>query len=319
MQRRTIILSVFPLLLMGCSKGTVNPVETLPDKEEFVFHATIADEANGTKTMLNEDMEFLWNEDDEISMFRASTYNREYVFDGMDESESGDFYEINSPEERGVVFSEKPMDRNYAVYPYMSSKHIALSSAAVLTIDLPDVQTYRENSVGPGANVMTAVTEDADSRNLVFKNVCGYLKIKLYGDDVVLQSVTITSQGGEKLSGRAKIPLVYGKVPAIEMQTSKTNDYVTIRSEEGITLGSTKETATAFWFVIPPTTFSSGFTLSATGFYGGTFSKSAPLKFSVERNKYYDIAALRVSLNDGTMGVGVSSWENTNTFSGTTD
>jgi len=307
------------LLLVACNKVDKTVETVLPVEDSHIFHATIDKGGDVTRTMLSEDLEFLWNEEDEISLFRASTYNREYVFDGMDESESGDFYEINSPEERGVVFSEKPMDRNYAVYPYMSSKHVALSSSAVLTIDLPDVQTYRENSVGPGANVMTAVTEDADSRNLVFKNVCGYLKIKLYGDDVVLQSVTITSQGGEKLSGRAKIPLVYGKVSAIEMQTSKTNDYVTIRSEEGITLGSTKETATAFWFVIPPTTFSSGFTLSATGFYGGTFSKSAPLKFSVERNKYYDIAALRVSLNDGTMGVGVSSWESTNTFSGTTD
>ena len=307
------------LLLVACNKVDKTVETVLPVEDSHIFHATIDKGGDVTRTMLSEDLEFLWNEEDEISLFRASTYNREYVFDGMDESESGDFYEINSPEERGVVFSEKPMDRNYAVYPYMSSKHVALSSSAVLTIDLPDVQTYRENSVGPGANVMTAVTEDADSRNLVFKNVCGYLKIKLYGDDVVLQSVTITSQGGEKLSGRAKIPLVYGKVPAIEMQTSKTNDYVTIRSEEGITLGSTKETATAFWFVIPPTTFSSGFTLSATGFYGGTFSKSAPLKFSVERNKYYDIAALRVSLNDGTMGVGVSSWKSTNTFSGTTD
>ena len=306
-------------MLVACNKVDKTVETVLPVEDSHIFHATIDKGGDVTRTMLSEDLEFLWNEEDEISLFRASTYNREYVFDGMDESESGDFYEINSPEERGVVFSEKPMDRNYAVYPYMSSKHVALSSSAVLTIDLPDVQTYRENSVGPGANVMTAVTEDADSRNLVFKNVCGYLKIKLYGDDVVLQSVTITSQGGEKLSGRAKIPLVYGKVPAIEMQTSKTNDYVTIRSEEGITLGSTKETATAFWFVIPPTTFSSGFTLSATGFYGGTFSKSAPLKFSVERNKYYDIAALRVSLNDGTMGVGVSSWKSTNTFSGTTD
>lgn len=307
------------LLIVACSKVSGPAEEVIPEKDSNVFHATIYEEDDETRTMLNEDLEFLWNEDDEISLFRASTYNREYVFDGMDESESGDFYEINSPEERGVVFSEKPMDRNYAAYPYMTSKHIALSSAAVLTIDLPDVQTYRENSVGPGANIMTAVTEDTESRNLVFKNACGYLKINLYGNDVVLRSVTITSAGGEKLSGRAKIPLEYGVAPAIEMQASKTNNYVTISSESGITLGSTKETATAFWFVIPPTTFSTGFTLSATGFYGGTFSKSAPLNFTVERNKYYNVVPLAVVLSGGAMGVGMSPWDSSTTYSGTTD
>lgn len=319
MKAKRIIYFGFALLLLGCNKevGNVNP-PCIPE-DGRAFHAVFSKEITETRTMLSEDLEFLWNEDDEISLFRASTYNREYLFDGMDESESGDFYEINSPEDRGVVFSEKPMPRNYGVYPYMSSKHIALSSTAVLTIDLPDVQTYRENSVGPGANVMTAVTEDTESRNLVFKNACGYLKINLYGDDVVLRSVTITSLGSEKLSGRAKIPMEYGVAPVIEMQASKTNDYITISSEEGIQLGTTKETATAFWFVIPPTTFSSGFTLSATGFYGGDFSKNAPLNFTVERNKYYNIAALKVTLSGGAMGVGIGSWDSSSSYSGTTD
>ena len=327
--KRILYIGCAALLLASCSKVAVTVEEPLPQEPlpenppevvepvKDVFHATFAQD--GTKTMLSEDLEFLWNEDDEISLFRASTYNREYVFDGMDESEAGDFYEINSPEERQVMFSEKPMDRNYAVYPYMSSKHIALSSSAVLTIDLPTVQTYRENSVGPGANVMTAVTEDTDTRNLVFKNTSGYLKINLYGEGVVLRSVTLTSNGGEKLSGKAEIPLEYGVMPVIEMQNSKTYDYVTLSSEEGIELGATKETATAFWFVVPPVTFSSGFTLSATGFYGGDFTKSAPMNFSVERNKYYNIAPLQVTLSGGSMGVGISGWENSASYSGTTD
>lgn len=304
-------------LLLSCNKVPDETPETLPAVTDGnVFHAVIDNSSAIAKTMLNEDMEFLWNEDDEISLFRASTYNREYVFDGMDESESGDFYEVNSPESRGVVFSEKPMDRVYAVYPYMTSKHIALSSSAVLTVDLPDVQTYRANSVGPGSNIMTAVTEDADSRNLVFKNACGYLKINLYGDGVVLKSVTLTANGGEKLSGRAKIPLSYGVAPAIEMQASKTNDYVTISSEEGITLGADSATATAFWFVVPPLTFSSGFTLTAKGFYGGEFVKSAPMNFTVERNKYYNIFPLQVSISGGAMGAGISGWDSSTTYSG---
>ena len=308
------------LLLASCAKpAVIAEVEPEHPKSDNVFHASIFRENESTRTMLSEDLEFLWNEEDEISLFRGTTYNREYMFDGMDESESGDFYEVNSPEDRGVMFSYKPLDRNYAVYPYMISKHMAISNSGVVTIDLPDVQTYRENSVGPGANVMTAVTEDIDSKDLVFKNACGFLKINLYGEDVVLKTVTITSAGGEKLSGRAKIPLSYGTMPAIEMQSSKTNNYVTISSEEGIMLGSTKESATAFWFVIPPTTFSTGFTLSATGFYGGTFTKNAPLNFTVERNKYYNVAPLQVSMADSPMGVGVASWTSATTYSGTTE
>lgn len=329
---KKIIYVGLALLFVSC--GKVVSVGVIPSERETtaeaettgpgkhggdVFHACFDTDSEDTKTMLSEDMEFLWNENDEISLFNATTYNREYLFDGMDESESGDFYEINSPESRGVVFSEKALDRIYAVSPYMTSKHIAISNSGVITIDLPDTQTYREKSVGPGANIMTSVTADAETRNLVFKNACGFLKINLYGDDVVLNSVTITSNGVEKLSGRAKIPLIYGQPPVIEMQSTKTNSYVTLTSSEGVELGKTAETATAFWFVIPPTTFSSGFTLSATGFYGGTFSKSAPLNFTVERNKYYNIAPLKVTLTGGSMGAGIVSWDSASSYSGTTE
>ena len=319
MTKRVYIIPILAFLA-GCTIINSTPESAEPQPVTPVsgtaFHAVVEQVTPAVKTMLNEDLEFLWNEDDEISIFRASTYNREYLFDGMDESESGDFDEINSPESRGVMFSSKPLDKNYAVYPYNTSKHVALSSSAVLTVDLPGEQTYRENSVGPGANLMTAVTADTETHDLVFKNVCGYLKINLYGDDVIVRSVTLTANGGEKLSGRAKIPLVYGEAPAIEMQASKTYSYVTITSEEGVTLGTTKATATAFWFVVPPVAFSSGFTISVQGFYGGDFSRSAPLNLTVARNKYYNIAPLKVTLSGGAMGVGVSGWDSSSSYSG---
>lgn len=317
------VLTALPLLALiaGCNPIQFQEESPLPNPEpasETAFRAVFEPVYPEVKTMLSEDLEFLWNEGDEISVFRASTYNREYLFDGMDESESGDFYEINSPESRGVMFSSKALDKNYAVYPYNLSKHVSLSSSAVLTIDMPSEQTYRENSVGPGTNLMTAITPDVDSHDLVFKNVCGYVKINLYGEDVIVKSVTLSADGGEKISGRAKIPMVYGAVPVIEMQESNTYSYVTITSEEGIELGATSQTATAFWFVVPPVSFSSGFTISVKGFYGGDFSRQAPLNLTVARNKYYNIAPLQITLSGGAMGAGISGWDSSSSYSGST-
>ena len=57
----------------------------------------------------------------------------------------------------------------------------AIAEDGTISITLPAVQKYASKSFGVGANMMVAVTKDKDDYFLPFKNLCGYLKLKLYG------------------------------------------------------------------------------------------------------------------------------------------
>lgn len=56
-----------------------------------------------------------------------------------------------------------------------------------IILTLPAVQPYAENSFGLGANSMVAATENKSDMLLQFKNLCGYLVVKLYGNQTFQQ------------------------------------------------------------------------------------------------------------------------------------
>lgn len=77
----------------------------------------------------------------------------------------------------------------YAVYPYASGTTV--SSDGKISLVLPVEQAYYGGvSFARGANTMVSVT-DNQSDKLLFKNVCGYVQFKLYGDGASVTSVTL--------------------------------------------------------------------------------------------------------------------------------
>ena len=94
---------------------------------------------------------------------------------------------------------------------------------------------------------MVAATQSVEDYDLTFRNVGSYLLVKLYGKDQTVESIAITAKGGEALAGKAYITPAYQGVPTTEMVG--TTSTVTLKSESGVTVGSTKETATAFWAI----------------------------------------------------------------------
>ena len=137
---------------------------------------------------------------------------------------------------------------------------MTISQSGVITATLPAEQSYAENSFGQGDNAMVAVTKNTDDTFLKFKNVGGYLELWLYGEDVTVKSITLTGNNEEKLSGTATITSTYGSEPTISMANNATPT-ITLNCGEGVKIGTSAETATAFWLVVPPTTFESGFTI----------------------------------------------------------
>ena len=243
------ILSLAMILASGCSQDEIVQEQIIPSADNLF---TAYFEQNDSRTYLESGKYLRWTTGDELSIFMGTTLNNQYRFTGETGDNSGGFEPASSP---GFVTGNN-LDNpcHYAVYPY--NKGTKISESGVLTVNLPSEQSYAENSFGVAANTMVAVTSSLNDMNLAFKNACGYLKLKFYGNDITVKNVTLQSNGGEKLSGSATLTAAHGMNPSITM-SSKASDIITLDcGETGVKIGSTKEEATEFWFVLPETSFS---------------------------------------------------------------
>ncbi len=270
------IICFATLLLSGCA------VEELDNPQNIVgdfstFYASFDDAADETtKTYVDEDMSLRWTMDDRLSIFVGNTFNHEYKYDGETGANNGSFSALSNSE----FIAAEPLDANYAVYPYNASNE--MSSDGSMSVILPSIQKYAQNSFGLGANTMVAVTENKEDNFLQFKNLCGYVVVKLYGEGTVA-SIKLEANDGEKISGKADVQAAYGVLPSVTMSEDATTS-ITIDCGEGVTLGTTAETATEFWFCVPPVTFSKGFTVTATKTDGWQMVKSTSSSKEVVRN-----------------------------------
>ena len=269
-------------LLFACTAELETPSDT-KEGPASVLYASIDDGAT-TRVYLDDDYRVLWNSDDRISVFKKDTYNQEYKFDGGDGANAGTFSIV----EDGKLKASNDIDYLYAVYPYSASTTI--SNDGVLSVTLPAEQEYASVSFGRGANTMVAVTEDD---NMKFKNACGYLMFKLYGDGVNVKTVSLRGNNHEKIAGEATIAMSLGGTPSVTMLDSATEE-ITLTCESAVTIGATSGNYTEFWFAIPPITFAKGFTLTVSDANGGYYSKSTYSEVEIVRSHAQKMAPIQV-------------------------
>ena len=299
--KKFILLSTVALVLFACSKEDVAPDGNLIDPNEIAktesmkFYATTeGTDASVTKVYADDNLRVLWNEGDQLSIFNKRTFNNQYEFDGEDGDNSGGFDLI--PPSSSFITSN-PLDYVYAIYPYNRSTKINNDGNQITAI-LPDVQAYKENSFGIGANTMIAMAED---NFLSFKNVCGYLKFRFYGDNVSIRSIKFEGNNGEKIAGKAYIVPVLDGIPTLSMDQNATSS-ITLYGpfdDSGaptpVAIGSSSAEATDFIFVIPPTTFSNGFKVTIVDAFGGVFEKSTSRSLTITRNRMEGMGAMKVT------------------------
>jgi hypothetical protein len=137
---------------------------------------------------------------------------------------------------------------------------------------------------------MTSATED---NNLLFKNVGGYLVLKFYGEGVSVSSIKLEGNNGELLSGKATVTHAVEGVPSVTMATDAGTS-ITLNCPTPVELGTTKEDATLFWLVVPPTKFTGGFTLTVMDDNGGEFVKKTTANLTIARNGVLRISSIEV-------------------------
>ena len=277
-------------IMTSCIQPNINEEMTLDTKSgESKFYASFNEDES--RTLLNEQMKNTWCTDDRISIFMGNTYNHHYKFDGATGDTNGTFSKVEDPFITGEM-----LPANYAIYPY--SDQNSIDENGIIYTSLPAVQNYEAKSFGLNANTMVAVTENLENRFLFFQNVCGYVRVKLYGTDVTLKSITLAGNDDEILAGAAQITAGYNQEPQLSV-TGTADKVLTIDCGEGVKIGATEYDATSFVFVVPPQIMEKGFTIVATDINGNTFTKTSNNSQEVKRNTILSMPELKWT-NDNT-------------------
>ena len=283
-------------MLCACEKADVidqpNQGGTASGDLPEVIYATVADnndESGKTRTVVAEDgQSILWNRGDAVSAFFSGISNAKYQYDGDDAVATAEL-ELSMNGNTGIELS-----KSYAVYPYHEGNTSVLEGGVEkLKVNFPAEQTFAANSFGRGASVMVGVGETADDTDFYFRNACGYLVIKLKGEDVTVKSITLTALGGEKIAGAGLITASHGAAFVVAM-TDEGSSTITLNCGEGVALGAD---ATEFWFAMPPTTFEEGFKILVAPTTGMAFEIQTSNQVEITRNDIQPMAALQYTPN----------------------
>ena len=285
--KRFLLFAVAVLAFVGCNNAFED--EHYARLEQNVLPTLTAGFEDATRTYVEQDTYLRWHADDRLTIFYGNTLNHQYKFLGKSGATGGEFEPVKS----GNLGTGNSFDHIYAVYPY--DANVSLDDIEKsMSLSLPAEQRYSEDSFGRGANTMVAVTENLEDTFLAFKNACGYLKVKLYSNvATVVKSITISGNNGEKIAGAATVTMAYGETPQLSMATGSVGS-ITLDCGSGVMLSTDAENPTEFWFVVPPTEFSKGVTISVTNAYNAVFEKSTSNKVVVSRNEIQPMAAVEV-------------------------
>lgn len=286
MKHIALYLGLATALVASCSIQEED-FKTPQQEDDVVFYASFEQPADeGTRVYANENLLLRWTADDRVSIFNKNTYNQQYKFLGETGDNSGGFSKADGAD----FVTGNPLSHVVSVYPYQESTKI--TEEEVVTLNLPAEQHYAESTFGLGANTMVAMSSDND---LQFKNVCGYLRISLFGEGIYVSSITLKGNNGEKLAGMASMMMSAEGLPTVTMN-SDASDEIVITCETPVLLGSNAEESTSFWFVVPPVTFSKGFHITVSG-TGGSYEMITEKTVTIERSNLSKMSPIEVDLS----------------------
>ena len=284
MKKFVVILAAAGMVAACTSKDTP---EVIPSK---VFKASIE---QGTRTY-TENHKVYWYHEDAISIFdrgNAEADNVKYTFAGEDGATSGAFTAAaEAPRPSGTL------QNTYGVYPYLED-NIILSEGKVIAYILPR-QYYEVDSFSDAANAMVAAS--SDHQTLEFKNVAGYLKLRLYGDNSTpIQGVIVESNNGEYIAGDVLVEMLPGETPVIspypENEFASTYATVSLPTSPEISLNPSSSSPLDVWVALTPGTIESGITVTVVGTDEREFTYKNTKPLTIKRGTCTSTAPLEVT------------------------
>ena len=286
------------------SSGTHD--DNLPE-EIYAYMADNKDEERSTRTYIDNNKNILWQKGDAILYCASNILNSKYVFNGENGSASAKFTKAEGGTENNDANTRIPIISEFSlgVYPYDEAINARYGDDNgkpyyYMFAEYPKVQTYAPNSFGRDANLMIAAGKNSTDNNLYFRNACGYLVIKLYGNSTIKQIKLTANNKNIKLSGSASMR-VYSNGDFENLGwTNLTYDYVTLnctnQESAGVELNNLSTNPTEFWFALPPMTIEGGIKISITDGYGNVIEKSTTKDIPIVRNTIQPMAALSMEV-----------------------
>ena len=254
MKKLTMIcMSALLMLAVSCKKDKKTEVENAGSG----FRATVESHEGAGKTHL-EGLAVKWDSRDAILVKSNScTTPKRFTTTGTDATVNFD--------------ADATLPTDFYAPPYTGYYPADKFSGDQLT--LPPTQQYDENNTfASGANPMAATSNET---LLPFKNVCGVLKLQLYSATACqVQSISITSNTGEKLHGTGTVTLTDG-VPALGTLSNGGSTLTLDMGSTGKAMSTSASAPTAYYFVVPVNTLGTSFTVKVTETGGKVWSKTA--------------------------------------------
>ena len=295
MNYKHLYFGLIAVLAASCTVKEIDPVGIIdPTAETFYAYTESRSGDEDTKVFIDAENSHCirWNKDDRITIFNRNTGVAEYAFNGEDGSSEGAFVKIQSG--NGTAHGDA-LPLVYAIYPH--SEETSIQTDGTISFNLPSTQYYqRDDSFGKDANLMVAQT---DNDVLLFKNACGYLTLRFYGNrSMSISSITLESNNqGEILAGPCSIDMSdENGIPSISMTGGEgSTNKIRLFCKDVVPLSTDSGEYKEFWFVLPPMTFSGGFKITVATSDGGVYTKTTTKELEIVRNTVMRMAPLMVT------------------------
>ena len=271
--RNKIIFLLAVALIAGCQRE---------EMRETRHYSAVTEGFEKTRTSLDEDNRVLWNKEDMVAIFENNDKPSGYQITSSSAGKPSADFVLMLPAQKGTAIGA-----DVAVYPYGESLTLSKMSTGtyrVKGLSVPEVQKYAGASFDSGAFPMIAISE-AGSGRLAFKNICGVLRLYLTGSDAV-RSISVKGNDGELLSGQFVLNADPGGLPSVTAGTEAVAEVQLDCGADGVMLDETSPTP--FSIVLPPVSFSKGFTVTVRSVDGAEMEirtdKANPIRRSAVLN-----------------------------------
>lgn len=274
MKRRLSIALSAALLLGACAKEAPSGERRAePGEGQIRAAAEEVYVGGGSRSSFDEDGRVAWSQGDVIGVMTADNTDANLTYRALTEADaSNGLFTM----EGDITLSGETF---YAYYPMVPGNR--LGADLTLPVTLPAVQTYRQGSFGPNANISVAVS--TDGANYAFKNACGYLDIRLLGStEDKISSVEVTA-GGAVIAGSGSVDFDDYASGPLFVPDGGGSTSVRLECGDGIALNPAS--ATSFHVVLPAGNYASvGVTARTSDGRSYSYTKSPAGGVVIERS-----------------------------------
>lgn len=231
---------------------------------------SVAFEGNGTRVHLDQEMRQAWNEGDILSVFFRTPERQQWQFQGS----TGDHEGVIMP--IGEVQCPATEADIVVLYPD-SEAYIYDTERGSVYGRVEAKQEYAAGGYGKGGALLVAKSRE---KEMLLRNIYGWLRIELTGDNKSVASIMFTGNNNEQLTGEISINPEDATTTFTNSPTAGSK--VTLLCEGGVALDST--TPTAFYIGLVPQEFNAGATIVIEDTEGGTMTLNTEQYFKVSRN-----------------------------------